>query len=446
MSADPRLEAGRVEESDSPAPPRVGPVPARERGLPAWLSAILVLGILAAAGGAAALLVKTKPKPAREPDVETATLVEVAPVRVGTQPVAMRLAGQVLPARKLVLMPEVGGSVVWLSDALVPGAFVKAGQPLVRIDPRDYALALQAQGAQLSSQELALEIERGRRKVAEREWELFKKERQAAGLPVPDPNDPGSGAALALRAPHLESAEVAVGSARSALDKARLALSRTTLSAPFNAFVQAESAEKGQLVTPGFALATLVGTDAFWVQVSIPIDKLAFVKLPERGRPGSRARVWLETGTGRIEREGAVLRLLGDLDPVGRLARLLVEIDDPFFLREGPAAPAQEGAPPRAKLPLLLGSFVRVEIEGVELADVVEIPRKAVFERDAVHVVGKDDKLEIRRVQVVWSNETSVFAKGPLADGDRVVVTLLAAPVEGTKLRVVAPKRGDGAP
>jgi multidrug efflux pump subunit AcrA (membrane-fusion protein) len=371
--------------------------------------------------------------------------------------VSLELQGQVMPATKVVLMPEVGGRVVWQSPELVPGGTLKKGAPLVRIDARDYALMLEQQQAQLSNQQLMLKVEHGRRKVAEREWELFQKDRERAGIPLPSATgsagaeapDAGTGddeGPLVLREPHVKSAQVAVKAAQNNLERAQLQLSKTTLTAPFNALVLAESVDTGQLVSPGYQLATLVGTDAFWVQVSIPMDRLPYVRVPRGDDPGSPARIWFEIGNGRIERQGHVIRLLGDLDPVGRLARILVEVRDPFLLEDEPGGPAAEpdegeGATPKSKLPLLLGSFVGVEIQGVELGDVAEIPRRGLQANDQVFVVDADDTLRIEKVDVGWGTADTVVVSGNLADGDRIVTSALQVPVPGMKLSVVAAAR-----
>ncbi len=414
--------------------------------LPAWLSAILVIVILGGGIGVAVAFVKTRPTPQKEQEEVALTVVDVAVVEEGTQSVELELNGQVQPSRQIVVMPEVGGRVVWQSAEVMPGGIVRKGDPLVRIDPRDYSLAVQQQQAQLSSQQLTLKVEEGRRKVAEREWELFKKEREAAGLPLPNGDDQ----ALALRKPYVDSAEVGVSSAKSGLDRAQLALSKTVLTAPFNAFVRSESVEKGQLVSPSMQLITLVGTDTFWVQVSVPIDKLGYVRLPRGDEPGSKVKVSQQTGGGRVEREGRVIRLLGDLDPIGRLARVLVEVQDPFRLKEGSSkvgdlSPKEETSSKKSELPLLLGSYVRVQIEGVELDDVVRIPRLALMENNKVYRLDADDKLVIETVEIAWGTRDYVMVRGPLKKGDRLITTNLAAPVEGMKLRVADAAPGPSA-
>jgi multidrug efflux pump subunit AcrA (membrane-fusion protein) len=422
-----------------------------EPGLPRWLTVVLVVVLLLAGIGGAAAFVKTKSEPAKEPEAVTLPIVEVQAIHVGTHALELDLQGVVKPARQVILQPEVGGRIVWHDPALVPGGRVRAGQVLVRIDARDYALALQQQVAQVEAQRLNLEVERGRKRVAEKEWSLFASRRQqAAGQQGTSEADKSQGKPptkqpLALREPHVKSAEVALQAAKSSVRRAQLTLSRTTLVAPFNAFVQTESVDTGQLVGPQSRLATLVGTDVFWVQVSIPVDKLSYIEWPQADQPGSRARLWIDTGRGRIVRSGRVVRLLGDLDPAGRMARLIIEVRDPFGLEKRTAASTtitaqpdemDAGEPTRSELPLLLGSYVHVDVEGKQLSDVAEIPRRALRRDNTVWLLNAKNELLIKRVRVVWSTSESVILRGPLATGDRIVISRLTAPVEGMSVRV----------
>ncbi len=434
--------------------------PTRRRNMPALLAGVLSIIVIAAGVAAAAFLIKTKKKPAKEPEEIVAPLVETVPAKLTNRTITLEMNGTVIPARKVVVMPEVGGRIVWLNDKLVPGGFVKAGERLVRIDGRDYALAMKQQRAQLQNQKLALEVETARKKIATKEWELFQQERQAAGLPAIAPS---AAPPLAVRDPQLAGAKVNVTAAKSALSLARLRLGKTSLSAPFNAIVQMENVDKGQLVGPQSQLATLVGTDNFWVQLSIPLDRLNYVRYPSptaHGEKGSAVTVWLDTGRGRIERRGHVIRLLSDLDPVGRMARLLVEVPDPLRLAAtahrddgdgGDTKPPEAGAPAGSRLPLLLGSYVHVTIEGEEVRNVVQLPRRALQPNDRVFVLDGHDKLHIVKVHTLWGTDEVVLLRGGLKGGERVVVTPLTAPVEGMLVRTSntattkTPQRGKAA-
>ncbi|MFW6197739.1 MAG: efflux RND transporter periplasmic adaptor subunit, partial [Myxococcota bacterium] len=294
----------------------------------------------------------------------------------------------------------------------------RKGERIIRIDARDYALALEARRADVSRARLELKLERSRQEVAKREWDKF-------GTPEEQQTDGGT---LALRDPQVKTAAVAVDSARSAYDQAKLNLEKTLLKAPFNALVMQENVDEGQLVGPQTQVATLVGTDRFWVQVSAPVEALPHIRTPDResGEGGSEARIWQDVGGQRVERTGRVLKILPDLDQGGAMARILVGIDDPLGLEESEDESEQ---------PLLLNSYVNVEIDAPPLEDVIEIPRTALRDGRHVYVMDEAGKLRIREVQLAWRRPDSVLVRSGLEDGEQLVVSRIPAPVEGMDLR-----------
>ena len=394
---------------------------------------VLVLGVLGAGIGVFSALKAAKQAPEQKARQDLGVLVETRTVTPLREQVRVEATGTVVPARSVAISAEVGGRVVWMSPDLVPGGRVPTGKPLIRIDARDYRLAVEQQYAAVDRARTELELERGRRKIAEREWELLG--RGPSGNPAtPNPNAGGN---LALREPQLRTAETAVKAAESGLERARLTVGKTTLSLPFNALVQLRNVDVGQLVTPGTPLATLVGTDEFWVQVLLPVDRLRWIHVPGlRGRTkGSVVRVRQRTQGAPIERTGRVVRLMGDLDPAGRMARVLVAIDDPLGLGLS-TAPSAETDPER--LPLLVGAYVEVEIEGDDLADVIEVPRDALRNGDTVYAYD-EGTLAIRPVDVIWRRRDSVLVGSGLRAGERVIVSPVPGAVPGMKLRLDTP-------
>jgi len=226
------------------------------------------------------------------------------------------------------------------------------------------------------------------------------------------------GKALALREPQLAGAKADLQAARSQLMQAQLALSRTRIEAPINAVVQSESVEIGQIARPGAVLGTLIGTDEWWVEVSIPTSELRWLKVP-----GSLARVTQRLGDeSQVVRVGEVLRILPDVNPSGLMARLVVEVKDPMALEEG-----NEGA-------FLLGTPVQVELEGIEEKNIVSIPRRALREGDKIWVVADDQTLAVLDVDVVRRERDRVLVRG-IPDIARVIASRIAAPVPGMPLR-----------
>jgi RND family efflux transporter MFP subunit len=217
--------------------------------------------------------------------------------------------------------------------------------------------------------------------------------------------------------------------AESTLEQAKLQLERTTVYAPFNAVAQEEFVDEGQLVNPQTQLATLIGTDRFWVQVSVPVDRLQWMAFSNAGKDEAfKVRVVQEVSADtRIELPGRLVRLLGDLDPVGRMARVLVEIEDPLGLKD-------KKNPDR--LPLMLGAYVRVEIEGRRAEEVFRVPRTAIREGDQVWIANEEDRLEVRPVEVFWRSKDTVLIRNGLREGDRVIANSIPLPIPNMKLRV----------
>lgn len=380
---------------------------------------VIVLGVL----GLRALIL-SKPDAPRVAADTRALLVDVQPVTRARHEVSVRANGTVIAAEQVVLAPEINGRVVWTSDQLVPGGRFRRGETVFRIDPRDYRLAVDAQSAEVQRAQLEVQLEEGRQRVAEREWNLFESTRAPTAENGSTESTPPSDD-LALRRPQRETAEVTLRSARSAAERARLALSKASLTAPFNAMVLNENVDVGQLVGPATQTATLVGTDAFWVRVSVPLASLANLQLPDGETPGPVVRVSQQVGGRRAERTGRVLRLLPDLDSVGAMARLLVAIEDPLALTEAN----------RGSLPILLGSYVDVEIDAAPLESAVEVPRVALREGNRVFVMTADDALSVRTVEVAWSRDESVLVTAGLEHGERIVTSRVPTPVDGMPLR-----------
>jgi len=120
-----------------------------------------------------------------------------------------------------------------------------------------------------------------------------------------------------------------------------------------------------------------------------------------------------------------VVRVLGDLDPVGRMARLLVAVKDPFQLERPPLS--------QSEFPLLLGAYVKVEMQGPWLENVFVIPRKAFREGDRVWLMAGEKKLAIQKVTVVWRRKADVMVRG-LSPGDQIITSRISAPVAGMEL------------
>lgn len=378
---------------------------------------ILICAVLILVGAATLLLIfNTEPVPQRESAVrETAMLVEVSTVESGSYRPLIQATGVVKAAREIFLRPRVGGEVVELSDAFVPGGFVNQGDLLLRIDEADFRIALNQRESELQQAIALLEIELGRQDIAERDYRQL-------GKTLEDDNR-----ALVLREPQLRSAEAGVQSARAVLEQARLDLERARVTAPFDAQILSRDVNLGSQVSSGGTLARLVGVDQYWVETTVPLDRLRWLNFPQEGAAAGSA-VTLRHRTAWPEhqsREGRLYRLVGELEGDTRMARVLVTVDDPLVRRE------QSADVP----PLLIGSFVHCVLEGREIANVVKIDRRHV-RKDNTAWVMKDGQLDIRQLEIVFQDGEHAYVREGLEEGDRIVTTSLSSVREGASLRL----------
>jgi RND family efflux transporter MFP subunit len=395
----------------------------------------LPLAILAAGAVGVAALYLTRPRvEAAPPDVE-APLVRTVRVEPQSVQFTVRAYGTVVPRTESELVPQVSGEVVWVSPALVSGGFFEAGQPLVRIDRRDYEADLEsarAGAARAESEYQRASKERDRqRRLADRSV--------ASESRIDDAENAHRAARAALR------------EAEARLDRAERDLERTELRAPYTGRVRSERVDVGQFVSRGAAIATLYAVDYAEVRLPIPDRELAYVDLPLAYRPGAGSEAGAEAAAAengspvRLRAEfagrehewsGRIVRTEGEIDPKSRMVHAVARVEDPY---------ARDAAGERP--PLAVGLFVEAEILGRSVDAAVMLPRAALRRDEAgpgepgrdghfVLVVSDDDRLEFRPVELLRSERERVVIGAGLASGERVCISPLRAPVEGMAVRV----------
>jgi len=374
--------------------------------------------VIAVGAMGAVTMVRTAPKAEERAPVQSGALVQIMPVRTATGRTVVRAMGTVMAAKEIVLQPRVSGEIVKLNPEFVPGGRLREGEVILQIDPQDYDLAVEKSRSEVARATYEIKMERGHQDIARHEWELLGMGDSASDLDRE----------LALRKPHLEKADAALAAAQAGQREAELSLERTTIRAPFNGIVTTENVDLGTQVTPQTQLGTFVGTDEYWVKVSVPVDRLKWVRFPaQRGERGSPVRVYPQLGTDDArEWVGYVFQLLGDLEPQGRMARVLVAVQDPLGL-------ASSGT---KSFRLLIGSYVNVDIEGIELPDVISAPRAALRDGNGVWLMNDAGELEIKQVDITYRDRDTVLISGGLEAGEKLVVSDLRAAVEGMKLRL----------
>ena len=405
------LNSGNFEKTEAPVPVN------RLNRILRICVALVIVGVSLAG---ASYLMKTAEKPKKRAPVKWVPVVRALTLQRGPYQIVVAATGTVIPARRIVLRSRVSGQVTTVHKEFIEGGHLKKGMTVIQLDDTDYRLALAQKKSDAINSRYALKVELGRQEVARREWQLLGgRDFSRQDLPRQ------AGTALALREPHLEKARADVEIARIQVRKAQLDLERTRITAPFNAVVKSRWVDIGSQVTPQEQLAELVGTDSYWVRAAIPIGRIDRITIPEdSNETGSAVRIQYTRKHNSIN--GRVIRLLGDLEPESRMARVLVEVKDPLG--------GKENVPGR--LPLLIGEFVRIEILGQKLEAVMTIPRAALRDGETVWLLNPDMTLRILAVTPVWRDRTTVVIRNSLNNGDRVIISALSAPVAGMQLRL----------
>jgi len=380
-----------------------------------FINIVFSIALITAGIAGANYISKTAPKARKRSPVKMLPLVQVINVHPAEERILVPAMGTVIPAREIVLESRVAGEIVSIHPEFTVGGYLKKGSEVLQIDPQDYKLALTLAKAMVKEAESKFKVLQAEAAAAKDEWREIYRNRAGKN------NEPSP---LLIKKPQLTAAQAMLVAEKADVKKARLNLARTKISAPFNAIVRAKHVDIGSQVSGQDRLAELVGTDEYWIQASMPVDRLNWIIIPRNsGEPGSKVRIVYRNG---IELTGTVIKLLGELEAEGRMARILVEIKDPLGLIF-----SEKKHPP-----LLIGEYVRMEIEGRQLKNVYRIPHTALRDNTHIWLVSNDGKLEIRSVEILWRDAQTVLLTDGLQPAEQLIVSDLSKPVNGMQLQV----------
>tara|TARA_R110002020_G_scaffold133031_1_gene296929 strand:- start:15227 stop:16423 length:1197 start_codon:yes stop_codon:yes gene_type:complete len=383
-----------------------------------WICLAILLGGI----GITAIIFSTEPEAKTEAaTVETAMLVEVVSAKRGTFKPLIVANGTVQPVEDVTLGALVPGQIIRRDPSFAPGGFVKKNDVLLQIDPSDFRNTLELRKSELMQSQTALTTEMGRQQIAEQDLKLIADDSLFGSAPLTTEERQ-----LVLRKPQLDAVKATIGGARASVEQARLDLSRTTIRAPFDAHILTQNVTVGSQVALGDDLGRIVGTEHYWVIATVPVARLKWLDFSDsKTQKGSLVRITDPTSWPMgAYREGYLDKQIGALDEQTRLARVLIKVPDPLAQTED-----QKGKPK-----LMIGSFIQVSIIGNPVTDVVRINRDHLRENDTVWVM-KGEKLEIREVEVLLTDDAYAYIVKGLANGEKVVTSDLSTVSNGIGLR-----------
>ena len=393
------------------------------------ISSFIIAGVIVIASVAlAAFLISLAPEPTRTEQPPQVPFVQTGLVTAGSGPIPVFGSGTVRPSAEIDIVPQVGGKIVWVDPGFQSGGRVVAGQAIFRIEEVDYQYRVQEAEANLAASRVALLKEQEQASIARTQYELYSGRRRDEAAPsIANP--------LALREPQLNAARAAFDRDEARLADANLSLARTKVTAPFDGFVQEESVDVGQIVAAGQPVARIFATDA--VEVIVPLSDADAALIPGlwslAAGDGNRTvavRVVARYGDGIYAWDGYVDRGEASLDKQTRTIDVIVRVPNPIHA----GSPIAGTVPLNGSPPLLVGKFVEVQIEGLELEGYYQVPRAALQSGNEVWVVNDGGVVSIVPVQVLQRTNDEVYVTGTLASGQAVITGGIQFATEGMRV------------
>ncbi len=379
--------------------------------------ATFVLPILVIGGAVGGLSVMSSMKPEPEEKKEEVKALPVLTTAAKAEDVTLSVTaqGEVQPRSQINIVPQVSGTLSYMSPKLIEGGAFRKGDLLAKVDPAEYELRVVQARANVAQAETAVMREKSEAQIAKRDW-----------AELGDGNAPSS---LTLREPQMAEARARLAAANAQLSEAELQLSRTQIFAPFTGRVTKRHVNQGAYVTTGSPLGEIYGTDIMDVRLPLTNQDLgrAGLTLGFQARRGKGVPVILSAEIAGVPAtwKAEIIRTDSRFDPDTRVLFAYAEVVDPF----GKAA--------SGGIPLAPGIFVNAEIRGEDVGGVIVIPRAGLRGNSKVYIANSDETLDIRSVSVRASDRDKAIITSGLEPGEAVVTSPIRGAASGMKIDIV---------
>ncbi len=364
---------------------------------------ILILLILAVGAGSLYTIVKTAPKPQKKPLKVNIPLVETKVFQHASERPSWQGGASVNSNASVKLVALVSGQVTHIPSNIIPGAFVKEGSELARIDNASYKLVVKQKRSLVTQAQASLDMELAQVQNAKSDYKL-------SGISLNK-----RAKALALRAPQLASAKAVLESARADLGKAQLDLDRTILVMPFDGHIMKQLVSAGGYVNNATAIFEIINSDSYWLEVKVPQN---FMEILDKNHLVSIKKI----NSDKV-RSGKILSVLPQVDDSDRQVRILISIEDPLALNSNKTA-------------IRYNDYVQVTLFGESFENVIQLPSDDLNSDMKIWVVDKSAKLHKRFVEVLYKGRVNTWAKVNIKDGDELLDSRLVIMNEGMQVRL----------
>ena len=318
-------------------------------------------------------------------------LVKVQQVTLSESAQEENYSGVVKGRYETNLSFQVSGKII--SREVQTGSFVRAGEVLMTLDPKDFVEQSRNFDAQVASARAQLELAKAN---LDRYTELFKSEAVAAVV-------------LDQYKTQFDAAQATYDAAVAQAKQSQNALDYTTLTANADGVISAVNAEVGQVVAEGQTVLTLVQTGELEAVINVPENKISAVQIGQRVSVDFWANNELVSG---------VVREISPMaDSGSRTFTVKISLPD-----------AQN---------IQLGMTANVAMRKVS-SNAIVLPLSAIYQTGDVAQVWlvDGDKVSLRKVEVTAFDNNSVQVRG-LNAGDTVVVAGVHKLREGQEVRLL---------
>ncbi len=375
--------------------------------------------------------------------------------------------GTAMPDLKLEAKSEVQGRVTYVHPELKKGAILSKGTVLLRIDDRDYRLALtQAEADMLANQasvremeltiennKLELKLANEKMKVRQRELNRLAKLQKTGAVSQSNYDAERQNLLqqqqevqkldnLQITLPSdLEVVKAKVAIAIAKVEQSQRDLERTELIIPFTGRVSNVYTEMDQFVAIGAQVFDVTGLKKVVVNAQFPLDQFqrfaanfdsgkfqlddidAFSSMGELlNSLGMTATVEL-VGSNSGNWTAKVERFSNDLDPRSRTVGVTVSVSGSY-----------QNVKPGVRPPLLEGMYTRVHLKG-SASNYIALPRYALHKKQVFTVSDQSTLQRIDLTNIQLQGELALVKKG-IPPGVKIITSDVFPAINGMALTV----------
>ena len=330
------------------------------------------------------------------------TQVKVMQVIQQDTPLYQEYAGQIAGKDEVKVQSKVSGNVV--EKFVEGGQFVEAGQPLYRIDSRQYESAVLAAQATLAQTQATLN---------NAETDLARNQQLYASNAI-------SEQAVTTQQSTVQSYQALADANAAQLRKAQQDLADTVIYAPMSGQLGVDDVAVGAFTAAGnTTLVTIGSSDPVYAQFSLSETEYLRMMNMQNGSVGGPAHVTITLA------DGSVYPAEGQIVAADRA------------LKDKTGTLTVKALFPNPDNLLLPGMFARVRLSGEIVPDALLVPQRAVQQllgKSFVMVVGEDGKSAARTVELGEKVGSYYIIKSGIEPGDDVIVEGLTNLKEGMDL------------